>query len=278
VELVIDGTPPSITCPGDILTAAPDGSWSATVNVGSPTATDGLSGIKSIVGQRSDGLALAAPYPVGGTTITWTATDKSDNQSTCQQLVVVGPPGFTGQLVKTVAEAKQLADGTGIALLSPIVTRSLTDADCYYVEDFDRTAGIRVDHIYGDWPAESDEPAVFGTIQTIAGERVVSGSTSAPYDDGVVPDSLCMVARECCWPLAQGLFATICGRAAVAPSAVDEFLLCDGSHNPLTVQLHTGASCPAAGEFVRVTGVLGAQGTQAVLHVNADSDVLLVPE
>ena len=52
-----------------------------------------------MVGSRSDGLALGAPYHVGTTTITWTARDASGNQASCTQTIVVNDtqaPTITG--------------------------------------------------------------------------------------------------------------------------------------------------------------------------------------
>jgi hypothetical protein len=40
-------------------------------------------------GSRSDGAALPAAYPVGVTTITWTATDASGNSASAQQTITV---------------------------------------------------------------------------------------------------------------------------------------------------------------------------------------------
>jgi hypothetical protein len=52
---------------------------------------------------RSDGLALNAPYPVGTTTITWTATDASNNTDTCNQTITVNdiePPVITAAVAQ----------------------------------------------------------------------------------------------------------------------------------------------------------------------------------
>src|SRR5262249_420364 len=46
----------------------------------------------NVVGVRSDGLALSAPYPQGVTTITWTATDAANNSVSCAQIVTVTNP------------------------------------------------------------------------------------------------------------------------------------------------------------------------------------------
>lgn len=50
-------------------------------------------------GTRSDGKPLNAPYPVGTTTITWTARDASGNQTSCTQTITVNdtqPPTISG--------------------------------------------------------------------------------------------------------------------------------------------------------------------------------------
>jgi HYR domain len=60
----------------------------AVVVVSSPTATDNC-GEVNINGTRSDGKPIDAPYPVGVTTITWTATDAAGNTQTATQTVTV---------------------------------------------------------------------------------------------------------------------------------------------------------------------------------------------
>ena len=86
---VVDTTPPTIMCPGNIVSPGnPD------VNPGTPTATDNCSGVM-VVGVRSDAQPLNAPYPFGTTIIIWTATDGAGNQATCTQTVTV-TFNFTG--------------------------------------------------------------------------------------------------------------------------------------------------------------------------------------
>lgn len=84
----VDNEPPKITCPGDITQGNDAGLCAATVNVGTATATDN-SGTVTITGVRSDGKALNALYPVGTTTIEWTATDPSTNSAKCTQTITV---------------------------------------------------------------------------------------------------------------------------------------------------------------------------------------------
>ena len=83
-----DEEKPSITAPADITTGNDPGLASALVAVGSPAATDNCVDVK-VSGVRSDGAAIDAPYPVGSTTITWTATDAAGNIATASQLITV---------------------------------------------------------------------------------------------------------------------------------------------------------------------------------------------
>lgn len=93
----VDSTAPIITCPPSISVNADAGLCTASLNVGTPTASDNCGDPPTVIGQRSDNLAysnepaFSAPYPVGVTTITWVATDTSGcgNSASCQQTVTV---------------------------------------------------------------------------------------------------------------------------------------------------------------------------------------------
>jgi hypothetical protein len=88
---VTDNQPPVIDCPANIGVAGNiPGSCGANVSLVTPTATDNCGA--TVAGSRSDGLALSAPYPLGVTTIIWTATDAASNQASCQQQVTVTNP------------------------------------------------------------------------------------------------------------------------------------------------------------------------------------------
>ena len=85
--IITDATAPVITTSGDVSVNIIAGKCGATVAV-TATASDDC-GVASINAVRSDGLLLSADYPVGVTTITWTATDIHGNQSTATQTVTV---------------------------------------------------------------------------------------------------------------------------------------------------------------------------------------------
>ena len=89
---VVDNQNPVFTsCPaGKTVNTDPGVCYAtaASVNSGIATATDNCPNV-SVTGTRSDGLALTANYPAGVTTITWTATDGSNNTATCTQTITV---------------------------------------------------------------------------------------------------------------------------------------------------------------------------------------------
>ncbi|MES2003507.1 MAG: cadherin-like beta sandwich domain-containing protein [Bacteroidota bacterium] len=85
---VTDHTAPVMTTTGNISVNTDAGKCGATISIATPSATDAC-GIASTVGVRSDALGLTADYPVGTTTITWTATDSHGNQSTATQTITV---------------------------------------------------------------------------------------------------------------------------------------------------------------------------------------------
>ena len=86
---VNDTTAPTINCPANVTTSNDAGQCYAMVNPGTATATDNCDSNPSVTGTRSDNQSLSSPYPVGTTTITWTATDASGNHSSCTQTVTV---------------------------------------------------------------------------------------------------------------------------------------------------------------------------------------------
>src|SRR5207245_8515890 len=94
---VIQTPPPTISCPPNITVAALSGQATAFVpdpngtasNPGNPDATGSN---VSVAGNRSDDQPLDAPYSVGLTTITWTATDDGGRTASCVQRIVVTSP------------------------------------------------------------------------------------------------------------------------------------------------------------------------------------------
>ncbi|HET9636914.1 MAG TPA: HYR domain-containing protein [Gemmatimonadaceae bacterium] len=87
-----DKQSPTITAPATDSADNDPGANFATVVVPPPTVTDNCGDANvTLVGIRSDDPSkpISAVYPVGITTITWTATDKAGNSSTVTQIIHV---------------------------------------------------------------------------------------------------------------------------------------------------------------------------------------------
>ncbi len=88
--MVSDTTPPSIAAPPDVSVEA-EGPLTAIPSLGEPDAADAV-GVASVSSDAPD------VFPLGTTTVTWTATDASNNTATAVQTVAVLdtiPPAIT---------------------------------------------------------------------------------------------------------------------------------------------------------------------------------------
>jgi len=83
---VIDVASPTIVCPADQSATAPSGQSETSVAVGSPTVTGDT---VTVSASRSDQRDESDPYPLGVTTIVWTAKDQFDRQVSCTQTITV---------------------------------------------------------------------------------------------------------------------------------------------------------------------------------------------
>ncbi|MBE0638110.1 MAG: HYR domain-containing protein, partial [Bacteroidales bacterium] len=86
---VVDNQPPTITCPDNISVSNDNNVCGAIVTITYATVTDNCTSEPEITGLRSDNLQLTDPYPVGITSITWTAEDDDSNVSSCLQTITV---------------------------------------------------------------------------------------------------------------------------------------------------------------------------------------------
>jgi hypothetical protein len=85
---VADKQKPEISAPASLSVPNDHGLATAVVATGSPAVSDNCPQV-SFTGSRSDGAGLGAAYPVGVTTITWTATDASGNTASATQTITV---------------------------------------------------------------------------------------------------------------------------------------------------------------------------------------------
>ena len=87
---MIDLEKPIIVCPNSVKMISETGVCEAQVTIILPTATDNVSTQFEFQGFRNDGLQLSDNFPVGETTITWTAIDEAGNLSdSCKQAIII---------------------------------------------------------------------------------------------------------------------------------------------------------------------------------------------
>ena len=79
---VVDNENPVITCPVAITINTDAGECTSTASIGTATATDNC-GVPTVSNDAP------SSFPIGDTTVTWTATDATGNTATCTQLVTV---------------------------------------------------------------------------------------------------------------------------------------------------------------------------------------------
>jgi hypothetical protein len=99
---VTDNELPVISPVADITVNIPSTESSANVNVVTPSASDNC-GVATVSGVRNDGRPLTDSYPVGETTITWSAVDASGNLAVdVLQKVIVNQVSTNQRVVRFV--------------------------------------------------------------------------------------------------------------------------------------------------------------------------------
>ena len=173
--------------------------------------------------------------------------------------------------VSSVAAAKQLTDGTVVGLSQgPNVTRSLSGF--YYVEDYNRAAGIRViANGSANMLSEKGVATIYGIIQNYNGERVINGGLISGGGSGMQPEPVGMTCAAAVTRVAQGLYVRMAGTVSDPQSLTNTFVLNDGSGYIIVVL--SGVSLPADGAKVNVLGVLGQEPYGQVLRVNKTADL-----
>ncbi|RKS42742.1 gliding motility-associated-like protein, partial [Gillisia mitskevichiae] len=83
--IVTDNEDPTITCPSAIITTTESGESYAIVNFEDATATDNC----SVTVEQTAGLPSGSQFPIGESTVEFTATDASGNTSTCTVTIIV---------------------------------------------------------------------------------------------------------------------------------------------------------------------------------------------
>ena len=193
---VLDTPAPTISCPADQSAVAPSGSGEANVSTGTPTATG--TGV-SVSGVRSDGRDVSDPYPVGTTTITWTATDSDHRTASCVQHVTVTSADFptiscpsdktfdaAGDCQKTVT-----ADDIGTPTAGPATGPFIPVITSRRSDNLALTDPYPVGQTIITWTASNDlgQVSCIQTITITASGDTTPPSLTVPPDVSVTTDS-----------------------------------------------------------------------------------------
>jgi hypothetical protein len=146
-----------------------------------------------------------------------------------------------------IAAVKAQADGSTARMTGEVVTASFDGF--FYVEESDRTSGIRVN---GTAQA-GDAVDVTGTVSTVNGERVITNATLFARSTGPIPAPLGLNNRDSGYGLsAVGLYVVMWG--TVDSVGTGFFTMTDGSGTSLKVY-----GSATLNDYVRVAGALGAE-------------------
>ncbi len=145
IVTVIDTTPPWITCPASII-AECQSAGQAYIALSPATASDSCSGTATLTNSGTpNGPDASGSYPLGTTILTFTATDGTGNQASCQTTVIVRdtippavaavaspgvlwPPNRKMSVVNTTVVATDACDPSPSIVLASVVSSEPDDA------------------------------------------------------------------------------------------------------------------------------------------------------
>ena len=208
---VKDVEKPSITAPENITKGNDPGLATAVVAVGSPVASDNCGDV-TVSSARNDGRAIDAPYPVGITTITWTATDAAGNASSATQSVTV---------LDVEAPVFVAAPTFGPSASSDLRVNATSPAGAVVSFGTNVTDNVKVTSLSCEPASGSVFPA--GTTNVVCTAGDAAGNTSSKSFSVVV-----VGAKE--------------QIAALTDMIREQLTLSNGTANPLINQLNSAAS------------------------------------
>nr|WP_241551473.1 HYR domain-containing protein [Gramella oceanisediminis] len=194
---VTDGEPPVISCPADINMDSDEGLCGAVVNFELPVASDN-SGEVTLV--QTGGPASGEVFPVGTTTVTFTATDADNNSVSCSFDVTVND-----------------AEAPAISCPADITIGSETDMCSASLENIELGMATATDNYDEEITITNNAPEVFplGTTEVVWTATDAAGNSSSCTQLVTVEDNQAPVITECAAPVSVSADAGICSAAEV---------------------------------------------------------------
>jgi len=141
VVTVADTTLPTIACPAEVNVVQ-----GQAITLGTATATDNI-GVTALTNNAP------ASYPIGTTTVTWTAADAAGNKASCAQSVTVIAATITETLGVSKSQCKRIDATSGEWLVQGTSTISTNNSIQLYTTATPSTSllGRAVPDAKGQW-------------------------------------------------------------------------------------------------------------------------------
>jgi len=202
------------------------------------------------------------------------------------ELQIFGP---TFPRSNKLTDVKKLANGTQVAIAGKRTTATPgggLPVAIGYIEEPDRSAGIRINTSAASSVYLGDTVALAGTVRsTPQGEKYIE-VTQAANEEGRRPlEAVFMTSRAAATAGAQGMFVKMAGE--VIDVGAQYFTICDNSVGtgadkvciaPMKVVCGLDLLKPSVGDFVRVRGVVSTVANKPVLLMRGNQfEVVSVP-
>lgn len=183
-----------------------------------------------------------------------------DHPSTFDNIVITEITDDDWVTVNSVSEAKAQADGTAISLADTyVVAKYAPGHNFFYVEDEDRTSGIKV--LSSASVQVGQSVTIKGTLGTTDTERHIVASDVAIGTETKMIAPLGINGRDADTTQglkAVGLLVTTWGEVKVVNEAAHHIAIQDGGSSPwVVIGYLDGITMPEVGDYVTVTGALG---------------------
>jgi len=201
-----DDEDPTVTCPASVTQTADADSCNAAVTIGLPTSADNCA-IMSVLNDYNSGSDASDIYPVGTTTVVYTATDSSSNMTTCSFDVTIEDDEDP-----TITCPADMTQGTDAGSCDAAVTVSGEMAD-------DNCAVMSVMNDFNNTTDHSDTYPLGTTTVTLTAMDAGGNMATCSFDITIEDDEDPTIA--CPSDITQDTDAGSCDAAVTVPAATD---------------------------------------------------------